>query len=183
MKIKTIKITNFKSLKDTVEISTPQICALIGPNNSGKSNILNAIYKVLGKDWVTVTNFDEEDVYGKEPERDIDIEIEFEEPYWYYAFKGTDPSSISKIKFTYTRYKIGEYKGQRRLEKNCLTNFNKPVQILAEKPKAGTAHKYRPLTTIPQEMQESIPVIYIGTDRNLKNQLPSARNSLYWELC
>jgi putative ATP-dependent endonuclease of the OLD family len=50
--------------------------------------------------------------------------------------------------------------------------------ILAEKPKRGEQHKYRPLTTIPQELQENIPVIFIGTDRNLRSQLPYSRNSL-----
>lgn len=35
-----------------------------------------------------------------------------------------------------------------------------------------------PLTTIPQELQESIPVIYIGVDRGLKYQFPKSRNSL-----
>ena len=76
MKIKKIKITNFRSIKDTIEIELPQITALIGPNNSGKSNILNALYKVLGRDWVTVNNLTEEDVYMKEYDRDINIEIE-----------------------------------------------------------------------------------------------------------
>lgn len=182
MKIKKIKITNFRSIKDTIEIDFSQITALIGPNNSGKSNVLNALYKVLGKDWVTVNNFTEEDVFMKEHDRDINIEIEFTEPYLYYAFKDTPPSSIPKITYTYTRYKIGVYKGQRRLDKKCLTVEDNPVQVLIEKPKKGVKNSYRPLTTIPQEMQENIPLIYIGTDRNLKNQLPGARNSLLGSL-
>jgi len=178
VKIEFIKITNFRSLKETVQIQLPQICALVGPNNAGKSNILNAINKVLGKDWITVNNFGEEDVYLSEYDRNIDIEIQFKEPYMYEAFKGTAASPIDKIKFSYTRYKVGEYKGQRRLEKNCLTKDDKQVTVLAEKPKTGTQMKFRPLTTIPQEMQENIPVIFLGTDRSLKNQLPGSRNSL-----
>jgi predicted ATP-dependent endonuclease of OLD family len=178
MRIKTLKITNFRSIKDTCVINLGQINAFIGPNNAGKSNILNVIYRVLVRDWVTVNNFDEDDVYLKEHDRDIEIEIEFQEPYLYQAFKDTEPSPIPKIKFTYTRYKIGEYKGQRRLEKNCLSIHDGTIQVLAEKPKMGTPLKYRPLTTIPQEMQENIPVIFIGPDRSLKNQLPNARNSL-----
>jgi predicted ATP-dependent endonuclease of OLD family len=182
MKIKTIKVKNFKSLKDTIEINLSQMCAIIGPNNSGKSNILNSIYKVIGRDWVTVNQFDEDDVYNKDLDRDIDIELEFENPYKFYPFKGADPGLISKIKFTYCRYKVGEFKGQRRLEKSCLTKDDKPVQVLAEKPKSGSPRKYKPLITIPQELQENIPVIYIGADRNLKNQLPSSRNSMLGSL-
>jgi putative ATP-dependent endonuclease of OLD family len=182
MKIKTIKVKNFKSLKDTIEINLSQMCAIIGPNNSGKSNILNSIYKVIGRDWVTVNQFDEDDVYNKDLDRDIDIELEFENPYEFYPFKGADPGLISKIKFTYCRYKVGEFKGQRRLEKSCLTKDDKPVQVLAEKPKLGSPRKYKPLISIPQELQENIPVIYIGADRNLKNQLPSSRNSMLGSL-
>ena len=182
MKIKKIKVKNFKSLKDTVEINLSQMCAIIGPNNSGKSNILNSIYKVIGKDWVTVNQFDEDDVHNKDFDRDIEIELEFENPYEFYSFKGVEPALISKIKFTYCRYKVGEFKGQRRLEKSCLTIDDKPVLVLAEKPKSGTSRKYKPLLSIPQELQENIPVIYIGADRNLKNQLPSSRNSMLGSL-
>lgn len=182
MKIKTINITGFRSIKNTIEIDFPQICALIGANNTGKSNILTAIYKVLGRDWVTVNNFDNSDVYFEEFDKDIIIDIEFEEPYNYFAYVNADPTPIPRIKFTYTRYKIGENKGQRRLEKECLNDKGEQVFILAEKPKRGQANKYKPLTTIPQDMQENIPVIFIGTDRNLKNQLPNARNSLLGSL-
>jgi predicted ATP-dependent endonuclease of OLD family len=182
MNIKTLKITNFRSVKDSCFINFGQVNAFVGPNNVGKSNILNAIYKVLGRDWITVNNFDDEDVYLKEPDRDIEIEIEFKDPFLYQVYKDTEPVPIPKIRFVYTRYKIGENKDQRRLEKSCLSSRNGSIQILAEKPKVGTAHKYRPLTTIPQELQENIPVIYIGPDRNLKNQLPNARNSLLGSL-
>ena len=182
MNIKILRISNFRSIKENCSINLGQITAIIGPNNVGKSNILNAIYKVLGRDWVTVNNFDDDDVYNREYDRDIDIEIEFQEPFLYQIFKGTEPVQIPKIRFKYTRYKIGEYKGQRRLEKDCLTSQNDSVFVLAEKPKLGVPHKFRPLTTIPQEMQENIPVIYIGPDRSLKNQLPSARNSLLGSL-
>jgi predicted ATP-dependent endonuclease of OLD family len=182
MNIKTLKITNFRSVKDSCIINFGQITAFVGPNNVGKSNILNAIYKVLGRDWITVNNFDDEDVYLKEHDRDIEIEIEFKDPFLYQVFKDTQPVQIPKIRFVYTRYKIGDYKGQRRLEKSCLSALNGTIQVLAEKPKVGTTHKYRPLTTIPQELQESIPIIYIGPDRNLKNQLPNARNSLLGSL-
>jgi predicted ATP-dependent endonuclease of OLD family len=55
---------------------------------------------------------------------------------------------------------------------------DKPVFGFKSKPKKGEAPQMFPLTTIPQELQESFPVIFIGTDRNLKNQLPGSRNSI-----
>ncbi len=178
MKIKSIKISGFRSINQEIELKPSNICAILGANNAGKSNILNAINKVLGRDWVTVNVFDEEDVYNNEYDKDIQILIEFEKPLLYEQFVGVDPIPIPKIQFIYTRYKIGENKGQRRLEKNCLTTDNKQVNILVKKPQKGEQRQYKPLTTIPQEIQEKLPVIYIGAERQLKNQLPSARYSL-----
>lgn len=178
MKIKKIKIAGFRSINNPIEIDLPQICALIGANNTGKSNILTAIYKVLGRDWVTVNNFDENDVYRKLYDKNIEIEIEFSEPYKYYQYANVEPILIPKIKFKYTRYKIGKNKGQRRLEKSCLDYNDKPIYMYQKKPKKGEAHQYQLLATIPQALQENIPLIFIGADRNLKNQLPNARYSL-----
>lgn len=42
----------------------------------------------------------------------------------------------------------------------------------------GQAPKFDPIYAIPQEVREQVPVIYIGADRNLQDQLPSARHSL-----
>lgn len=178
MKIHRIKIEGFRSIKGPLEIYLPQICAIIGPNNVGKSNILSAINKVLGKDWITVNSFDEDDVYNKDFNQDINIEIEFDTPIKYQQYVGITAIDIPKIKFAYTRYKIGINKGQRRLEKNCLKIDDKPVYIYKNKPQTGRQTEYQPLSTIPQDIQEAIPVIYIGTDRSLKNQLPSSRGSL-----
>lgn len=177
MKIDTIKISGFRSIKNTLKIKLQQICALIGANNTGKSNILSAIYRVLGRDWVTVNTFDEDDVFNNDHETDIQIDIIFSEPYKYQQFKNVF-IDIPKLRFLYTRYKIGEEKGKRRLEKQCLQLDDKPIFKYKSKPQAGKQPEFEPLTTIPQEIQENIPVIYIGLDRNLKNQLPGARNSL-----
>src|SRR5215510_7896895 len=60
MRISRLRISNFRSIQG-LEIDLPQICALVGPNNAGKSNLLLAIHRVLGRDWVTVSSFAEED--------------------------------------------------------------------------------------------------------------------------
>ncbi len=182
MKIKKITISGYRSINETLELELGNINALVGANNVGKTNLLNAIWSVLGRDWVTVNNFDETDVYLHDPDRDIEIVVEFDQPYQYSQYKGIDPIEIPKISFTYTRYKIGANAGQRRLEKKCLNKKNTPVNVLAEKPKKGQQRKYQPLTTIPQEIQQSIPVIYIRSNRELRYQLPSSRNSLLGSL-
>ena len=177
MKIKTINIQGFRSIKEPMELHLEQINALIGANNCGKSNILSAIYRVLGRDWVTKNSFFDNDVHNEDYDTDIIIDFEFDEPFQYEQLKGFYVE-IPKVKFLYTRYKATENVGQRRLEKQCLQLNDKPVFGFKSKPKKGEQAQMIPLTTIPQELQESFPVIFIGTDRNLRNQLPGSRNSI-----
>ena len=177
MKIKTVNIQGFRSIKEPMQIHLEQVNALIGANNCGKSNILSAIYRVLGRDWVTKNSFFDNDVHNEDFDTDIIIDFEFDEPFQYEQFKGFFVE-IPKVRFVYTRYKVGVSAGQRRLEKQCLQLNDKPVFGFKSKPKKGEAPQMFPLTTIPQELQESFPVIFIGTDRNLRNQLPGSRNSI-----
>lgn len=181
MKIKGLSIKNFRSIKE-LEIELPQICALVGPNNAGKSNFLFAIYKVLGRDWVSVTSFDENDVYLRDAERDIEISFSFDPPIQYQKYKNTNPVGIHGFSFKYMRYKVGERKGQRRFEQQCIDNEGQNVTVLAKAPRKGEQHKYEPLIGIPSEIKENIPLIYIGTNRSLKEQLPGARFSLLRQL-
>ncbi len=43
MKLTELHIQNFRSIVDSGAIPTPNILALVGANNSGKSNILRAL--------------------------------------------------------------------------------------------------------------------------------------------
>lgn len=181
MRIKQIQIENYRSIKH-LKFDVPQICALVGPNNAGKSNILSALYKVLGRDWVTVSSFDLDDIHGRNPDSDMRISVTFDPPVEYRRFKQADPVEIPTFSFEYTRYKVGENRGQRRLEQKCLTHDGKPPMVIKKAPKKGEKHEYEPLVNIPSEVRESVPLIYIGTNRSLKEQLPSARYSLLRQL-
>lgn len=181
MIIKTIQIENFRSIKK-LELNMPKICALVGPNNAGKSNILAAIYKVLGRDWISVSSFDESDVFERKPESDITIAVTFDPSLEYRKFKQADPVSIASFSFEYSRYKIGENKGQRRLEQKCFDSNGDAPMVLSKAPKKGEQNRYEPLVNIPYEVRVSVPLIYIGTNRSLKEQLPSARYSMLRQL-
>jgi len=177
MRLEKIYIEGFRSIKEPLILDLKGVNAIIGANNSGKSNILLALYKVLGKSWVTKNAFEDQDVYREEFDRDIKIDIAFEEPYIYEQFKGF-PVEIPRIQFFYTRYKIGENKGQRRLEKSCLQRNGKQVFGFSKKPAKGEQPKMAPIATIPQDVQENLPVIYISSSRSLKYHLPKSQNSL-----
>lgn len=181
MRISNLAITNFRSIEN-LELDLPQVCALVGPNNAGKSNILRAIQRVLARDWISVSNFDEQDVYSRNPELDLSIALAFDPSIEYRKFKEADPVDISTLSFEFTRYKVGERKGQRRLEQKCFDLHGKPPSVLIKAPRKGHQREYQPLVNVPPEVRDQIPVIYIGTNRSLKEQLPAARYSLLRQL-
>ena len=172
-----IHIENFRSIQ-SLDMDLNQICALVGPNNAGKTNLLMALNRVLGRDWVTVQAFDESDVYGRDPDRDITIEVTFDQPIQYYKFKASQPAEVSALLFRFTRYKRGQQTGERRLEQSCLSPRGSAVQVPAQAPKSGEKTQYQPLTGIPSDVRGAVPLIHIGTNRSLRDQLPNGRYSL-----
>ena len=181
MRISRIKVQNFRSIQ-TLDFPLGNICALIGPNNAGKSNILLALQHVLGRDWVSVTTFEEDDVYGRDGKRDIKIELDLEPPASYQKFKGTAATDIARLSFEFTRYKIGAQKGQRRLEQICIAPNGKPAMVMSKAPKAGQKPEFQAVVGIPQDIRDQIPLIYLGSHRLLRDQLPGARYSLLRQL-
>lgn len=181
MRIKNFSVRNFRSLRE-LDLELPQIGALVGPNNSGKSNILQALYRILGRDWVNVSNFSEDDVWSHDPNLDISISVTLEPPISYSPFKGSEATEFAALKFEYTRYKVGPTKGERRIDQSFLNPKGQPAMVLAKAPKKSEQRQYKPLTALPQEAREQVPLIYIGAHRSLKDQLPSARGSLLRQL-
>ena len=53
MKIKNLDVVGFKSFADNLTLQFPQgICAVVGPNGCGKSNIVDALRWVMGEQSV-----------------------------------------------------------------------------------------------------------------------------------
>lgn len=85
MKIKKLLIKNFRSIKN-LELEPANLCALIGPNSSGKTNIMKAIDLVIGEGWVTKAKVARE--LFNNPDESIYISLEFEQPVQYKNPKG-----------------------------------------------------------------------------------------------
>ena len=68
MRITRLQVEGFRSTK-AIDVQLPQKCALVGPNNGGKSNILEAIRRVLGSEYGPRTGtFAEDDVHRRDPD-------------------------------------------------------------------------------------------------------------------
>ena len=178
MRLNRIKIENFRSVQ-ALEIELPQVCAVVGPNNAGKSNILEAMRRALAGEWgPRASSFSEDDVYLRDPDRDITIDCAFEPPIEYRKLKEGDAVQIRTMQFLYTRYKQGPQTGTRRLEQTSLDETGKRPTVMTGYGRRGTPPKFEPVLGIPQEVRDAVPLIYIGTDRSLRRQLPSQQYSL-----
>lgn len=178
MKIKKVRISNYRSIKDTVEIDFSQLTVFIGPNNSGKSNILWCINKILSQECPVDEIFTEKDVYRQDSARDIDVEIEFDEPYLHVPFPGADPARVDKVRCIYKRHKDGPLKGQHYVEKHCLTKDNRIVQVLSENKGTGGIKIFNTLDCPLDKIREKIPVVYIRTDRITTQSRSDIRQTL-----
>ncbi|MBT1279449.1 AAA family ATPase [Thermoanaerobacter sp. CM-CNRG TB177] len=79
MKLKRVVIKNFRSIKH-LEFEFPEsnLLVLVGPNNSGKSNIIRAINLICGEDWVSSERLQDYDFYLRDKSKEIRIELIFD---------------------------------------------------------------------------------------------------------
>lgn len=89
MKIKRVLIKNYRSIK-TLELYPEDICALVGENNAGKTNILSALNLLLGETWPTKRSISPTDYHEEDTTQPIFIEVEFHD----------NPQGFRKIWFT-----------------------------------------------------------------------------------
>ena len=104
-----------------LDVQLPQVCAVVGPNNAGKSNILEGIRRVLGASWLSVNNFSEDDIYYRDPDRDIEIWCTVEPPVPYQKFKGAPVTGIHTLYFQYTKYKSANRKASHVWNRSAWT--------------------------------------------------------------
>jgi len=78
MKLKSIRIKNFKSLKEICfDFPESGILVLVGENNSGKSNIIRAIDAICGESWYGKDKMEDHDFYLRTKENNIEIDLNF----------------------------------------------------------------------------------------------------------
>lgn len=83
--IKHIYISNFRSIVE-LEVEPRNLSALIGPNSTGKTNVLKAIDLVLGEGWTTKAKVARE--LFNDVAKPIVIEITITQPFVFTNYKG-----------------------------------------------------------------------------------------------
>lgn len=74
MKIKSIRITNFRSIADDI-VECEDFNGFVGPNGSGKSTALNALNVFFGE----ITSFNDRDFHNRDTNKPFSIKVTFHE--------------------------------------------------------------------------------------------------------
>ena len=143
--ISQISIKNFRSIKE-LTFEPNNLVALIGPNSSGKTNVLKAIDLVLGEGWTTKTTVARE--LFNDPRQKITIEIDLS----------------NDIEWNY-------YSTQVMVNKITLEMNHQPlsceVRLWSNYPDDNRGNGYY----MNNEFKKALHFIYIPSERSLKNEL------------
>ena len=148
-----IYIRNFRSIKE-LTLEPKALCALLGANSTGKTNILKALDILLGETYPTERAFSKEDFYGGDPNSTIVIEIWFQEPLDRVklkscASKSTEPLSPAGFRLTHT--------------KNESVSFGATSFLVFD----DNGNEYWG----NNDVRQKFCFIYIPSDRNLEKQM------------
>lgn len=182
MKIAKIKIKNYRSIKD-LEFEPQSLCALIGENNSGKSNILNAINLLLGETWPSIRNISDEDIYNKDLTQDIEIRIWFDRPLKENKDATGSTYSIEGLLLRYSHYKRAfgtRQKGDPKIDFVAIDRDGNEVSIIKRLQKGHKAHK-EPIN-VTSDLRDLVPVVFISINRNLQYHLSGSKWTLFGKL-
>lgn len=151
--IKKLHIKNFRSIKD-LTIEPKNLCAIVGPNSVGKTNILKAIDLVLGEGWATKAKVAKE--LFNDTNQPIEIRIDFNKSVTHNNYG-------SKVDIHFVTLKMEMYP-----EFKCEVRLHNH----------GTLKEYY----INDEFKRSCHFIYIPSHRDLNGQMKVTNWSLLGKL-
>ena len=154
MTIRRVAIENYRSI-ETLDLEFTPVNALVGPNNSGKSNILRALNIVLGETWPT-RPFTDKDYFQHDLTRTIHIQVFFHNPlqcdhqvegFWFRCAANQPPDFLA-----------------------IDANGNE-----CQWPNGSSKR-------VSSVMRDEVALLYLGLDREAETQLRSNQWTLYGKL-
>jgi len=159
--IERLIIKNFRSIKE-IDIKLGQVNAFIGPNNAGKSNIMDALNLILGETYPTIHTFRDKDFHDYDTSKPIEIEVRFDRCLAASPRVRGSPLEVWGFRL--------EYDGN-----NCdFVAINQNGQTL-------TWPNGRDVR-ISNEMKDEVLLMYLGLDRQAHQQIKPTQSTVYGKL-
>lgn len=181
--LKQLKVRNYRCLEE-VDLTIEPLTALVGPNGSGKTAILQAINVLLGETWPSLRSFRvPQDFTAFEPSREIEIEVTFDPPYTHKD-KMSKEHHISSLKLLCRPYKkSGKWgdAGDLHVDLQPLNDEGKVPSVAVTRPSMGAQPQFQPLS-VGTDLREHARILYIDHRRSLSQHLPSTRGSILGKL-
>lgn len=153
MAIRSLRIRNYRSIA-TLDLDLGPMNAVIGPNNSGKSNILRALNCVLGETWPT-RPFSEKDVHRYDPNATIEVTVIFDQPL-------TSDPQVDGFRLSYSPQTETEYV--------AVDGSGNPI-VARGYPKR-----------VNRAMRDEVALLYLDLERQADRQLRPTQWTLYGKL-
>lgn len=159
MFIKSLTIENYRSIKK-LTLEPKNLCALIGPNSVGKTNVLKVLDVLLGETYPTERAFKKEDFFNGDTNQTISIEVNF-------------ASSLGSFKLTNKNTRQKEDCNPISLK---ITHTKNPNEFFRTQFTATTADGKEYWGN--GEVRESVSFLYIPSERNLEKQMTTSQWAL-----
>ena len=156
--IRKLLIRNFRSIKE-LELELTEFNVLIGPNSSGKSNILKALNLIIGETYPSIRSFDEQDFFLQDKSNEIIIEVHFDEPIEVDSIK----NEIWGFRLSYNGDICNYVTLNSKEEILCYPNSSREVKV-------------------SNLMREKVSLMYLPLDRQAYQQITPSQWKLYGKL-
>jgi len=177
MRITRIHIENFRSIKE-LDLYPADYRILIGPNNSGKSNILAALNLVLGEAWPTDRSFTLEDFHRYDTQHDIVIQVYFDSALETWRNMSLEVWGFELRCHAYKRAHRGMPRGTLTHDFTCLSEKGETIKYPAEPLQEGKQARLWFDLKVTGELRQQLPFIYFDARRDFFHHQTSDRWSV-----
>ncbi len=160
--IERIYIQNYRSIK-TIDIHPKNLSGLIGPNSTGKTNILKALNILLGETYPTERAFSKDDFYNRDTSQPIIIKIQFR-------------NSLSPVRLT---------KLNSSTKGDCAC---KKITLKFEINETGSSTSFFCENDVGEKfyangaVRDQVAFVYIPSERNFEKQLSISKWTLFGKI-
>lgn len=175
MRIARIHIENFRSIK-SLDFNPSPLCAVIGENNAGKSNIMHALNLILGDTWPSERSFSADDFYLRDTTNPIVIQVYFDETWETERNNATLKIGGFELRCkAYQKPPAGKLAGELKVDFTCIGPKGGQLTYPAT-PYKPQGQRY-PLPVSGGD-RARVPLIYIDVMREYVRQQPGGRWSV-----